>query len=500
MSEEAPKRTFPKKASSFASKPNKFKKKFREASVGGTVLKKRPKRYFKADLTEDGDAVVQKRSRRAADITKINRNGKHHKVAFKGGKKKGKGEPVKGTSIDHQMLGGSEDEMYASDNDIVDVTDMLEDEDTMIPMVNSMKKQGKSVRCDEIRRKGIAENQVAAPGKSSQTDVSKMESSYEEDIEKRSVDRRSLRRQSSSDSDNEDDPRPTRKLKVANGDGSESESEQDKQQIKRRKKLRKNEETTMETEAWQDEDDGGQGQDQDDAEAFRSEMADLPLFKVREMKAKLGIKLFNKVYFGKAETEKKLEENKKRRIDAKKDEHRGQHRPKEISSKKPVSTFRPVYQNITKKKRDPRFDSRAGEFKERCFDDNYHFLEELKKEEREELSREAAACDERGETETAERIRETIRRMDNREKTKAERRMKQETLKELRQENIDRMMRGEKPVFKTKAQVKIMNLEKKFKQLKKDNKLDKYMKRKAKKEAHKESNAKPSFERMYGYQ
>ncbi|EYC05309.1 hypothetical protein Y032_0083g1688 [Ancylostoma ceylanicum] len=230
-------------------------------------------------------------------------------------------------------------------------------------------------------------------------------------------------------------------------------------------------------------------------------MADLPLGKVREMKEKLGLRLFNKAYFGATEADRKIEEAKKERMEKKKNEYHGQHRPKEISSKKPVSTFRPVYQHTGgKKKRDPRFDNRAGMFKERCFEDNYRFLEELKKQEKDELAKEAIACDERGEVETAERIRETLRRMENREKTKAERKMKQETLRELREANIDRMMRGERPVFKTKAQVKMMNLEKKFKQLKKDNKLDKYMKRKAKKDAHKEARKKPSFEQMYGYQ
>ncbi|KHJ75956.1 hypothetical protein OESDEN_24425, partial [Oesophagostomum dentatum] len=141
--------------------------------------------------------------------------------------------------------------------------------------------------------------------------------------------------------------------------------------------------------------------------AFRAEMADLPLGKVREMKDKLGLKLFNKAYFGTTEKDKKTSEAKKKIKEAKKEEYRGQHRPKEISSKKPVSTFRPVYDtNIGKKKRDPRFDNRAGQFKERCFDDNYRFLEDLRKQEREELSKEAVECDERGDTETAEKIRE----------------------------------------------------------------------------------------------
>ncbi|KAK6021126.1 hypothetical protein OSTOST_13212, partial [Ostertagia ostertagi] len=128
-------------------------------------------------------------------------------------------------------------------------------------------------------------------------------------------------------------------------------------------------------------------------------------------------------------------------------------------------------------KRDPRFDSRAGEFKERCFEDNYSFLDDLRKQER-----------------------EAIRRMDDRERTKAERKLKEETYKELRQENIERMMRGERPVFKTKAKVRLMQMEKKFDQLKKNNKLDDYMKRKAKKEARKDVKRKPVFEQKYGYQ
>ncbi|PIO53878.1 hypothetical protein TELCIR_24771 [Teladorsagia circumcincta] len=78
-------------------------------------------------------------------------------------------------------------------------------------------------------------------------------------------------------------------------------------------------------------------------------MADLPLGKVREMKEKLGLKLFNKAYFGtKAEDEKK-EQLKRRAVEDKKQEHRGQHRPKEISSRKPVSVFRSVYQEVRKK-------------------------------------------------------------------------------------------------------------------------------------------------------
>ncbi|VDM52275.1 unnamed protein product, partial [Angiostrongylus costaricensis] len=238
-------------------------------------------------------------------------------------------------------------------------------------------------------------------------------------------------------------------------------------------------------------DDNVEEKHDEEDEAVMDFRANLPLGKVREVKERLGLKLFNKAYFGTHKCEEKEENG--RMEPGNLNKHLGQHRPKEITSRKPVSIFRPVYQNMKtiKKKRDPRFDSRAGLYKERCFEDNYSFLDDLRKYEREVTKRE-----EFGDMEVAAKI---LRRMDNREKTKADRKLKQRTYQELRQENIDRMMRGERPVFKTKAEVKMINMEKKFDQLKKEGKLDQYMKRKAKKEARKEARKKLSFEEKYGY-
>ncbi|KAE9417765.1 hypothetical protein Angca_001294, partial [Angiostrongylus cantonensis] len=74
------------------------------------------------------------------------------------------------------------------------------------------------------------------------------------------------------------------------------------------------------------------------------ELADLPLGKVREVKERLGLKLFNKAYFGIHKCEEKEEIYEHVMYTA--FQHLGQHRPKEITSKKPVSIFRPVYQNM----------------------------------------------------------------------------------------------------------------------------------------------------------
>ena len=59
-------------------------------------------------------------------------------------------------------------------------------------------------------------------------------------------------------------------------------------------------------------------------------------------------------------------------------------RPREISSKKPVSRFREVVP-IEKKQDescDPRFDDRAGKFNDDLFKKSYSFIEEMKKNEK----------------------------------------------------------------------------------------------------------------------
>ncbi|CAJ0589436.1 unnamed protein product [Cylicocyclus nassatus] len=497
MSVDAPRRTFPKKPSSFNLKKNVHKTKVRETMVGGTVLTRKPQRYFVADLSENDGLASKKRKKKVADGLNKAKNGKPVKFASKKKKKLNRGEPVKGTSIDHKMLGGSEDEMYASEDDVVDITDMVEDEDdtAMVPMAHAVKPP------------------TSSAAEKNQDD----EMSDEEEVVEFSTGRGSSKLNLSSDTDDDVEAGPSGKnveldnkehrskhrdkVIPRNGMAHKKSDMREIVEIGEADNIRNDVQEEEEEEEADDQEDEGDEDEEAAIANFRADLADLPLGKVREMKEKLGLKLFNKAYFGATEAAKKAEESKKKKLEAKKAEFHGQHRPKEISSKRPVSVFRPIYQeNIGKKKRDPRFDSRAGLFKERCFDDNYRFLEDLKRQEKEELSKEAVACEERGDSETAEKIRETIRRMENRERTKAERKMKEETLRELREANIERMMHGERPVFKTKAQVKMMNLEKKFKQLKKDNKLDKYMKRKAKKEAHKDMKKKPSFEEMYGYQ
>uniref|UniRef100_A0A8R1ESF4 rRNA biogenesis protein RRP36 n=1 Tax=Caenorhabditis japonica TaxID=281687 RepID=A0A8R1ESF4_CAEJA len=201
--------------------------------------------------------------------------------------------------------------------------------------------------------------------------------------------------------------------------------------------------------------DGESGSDDDEEERlkFREEISKMPIGKVREMKEKLGIKLFNKTYFGTSEVEKKRKETKKAEIS--RSENHGQHRPKEISSKRHVSTFRNIYgehEKGTKKKRwDPRFDSRAGDFKEVCFENNYQFLDEIRDGEIKDLQSEYKVARTDGDEKKAARLKNTLQKMETSEKTRAEKRRQAETRKELHDDNIQRMLRGEAPIFRTKG-------------------------------------------------
>lgn len=64
-------------------------------------------------------------------------------------------------------------------------------------------------------------------------------------------------------------------------------------------------------------------------------------------------------------------------------------RPREMSSKHPVPLFREVVTLQKKEERgDPRFDERAGRFSKDLFSKSYSFIEEMKKEEKQQVLRE----------------------------------------------------------------------------------------------------------------
>ncbi|GMR59182.1 hypothetical protein PMAYCL1PPCAC_29377, partial [Pristionchus mayeri] len=252
---------------------------------------------------------------------------------------------------------------------------------------------------------------------------------------------------------------------------------------------KREEEEEMEGDEEEEEEEGEEdsGMTLTDLQKFREEMASLPLSKVREVKEKLGIKLFNDAFFGRDEKKKeKIEENLTKRSFKRENSKR----PREISSKKGASRFRPIYKEKKTIRLDPRFDDRCGAFNEVIYDTNYGFLDELRTEEVKKMKKDVGKAKKEGDGERVAQLREDIIREENRFKAKREKEMRMSAMKELKKENMERMKKGLQPKFIKRSEVKMKIMEKKFDQLKEDNQLDKYLRRKAKKESRKGSSGK----------
>ncbi|VDN54676.1 unnamed protein product [Dracunculus medinensis] len=216
----------------------------------------------------------------------------------------------------------------------------------------------------------------------------------------------------------------------------------------------------------------------DSSGEIRKEIANMPLFQVKSMKEKLGVKLFNQTFF-ESDHSKSIKSTKKPEIIKPRDHPR---RPREVSSKIPVPKFRTVYPNerINKQKFDPRFEDSCGLFNEYIYKTNYSFLDELQQNEKKILSDElknAKLLDKK----KADRLRAALRRLTDKEKSKIEAERRKDVVREVRKENEERMRQGLKPIYYTRGQLKRRYMEKKFEELKKTKKLDKYLERKAKK-------------------
>uniref|UniRef100_A0A915C9D0 rRNA biogenesis protein RRP36 n=1 Tax=Parascaris univalens TaxID=6257 RepID=A0A915C9D0_PARUN len=223
----------------------------------------------------------------------------------------------------------------------------------------------------------------------------------------------------------------------------------------------------------------------DDRESFRREIANMPMAKVKQLKERIGMKLFNKAFFGEMTehdtTKKPIAETTKNSFI-----RDNPKRPREISSKHPVSKFRNVYANerIEKTRFDPRFDERCGPYDEYIHRTNYAFLNEMRQNEKKMLEKEIQKS-KREDPERAQRAKEILRRMNNREKSLAEKERYKEVLREVRRENNERLRQGKKAVFLRRAELKMRVMEKKFEELKKTNTLDRYLEKKAKKQNRK---------------
>ncbi|VDK87510.1 unnamed protein product [Litomosoides sigmodontis] len=210
---------------------------------------------------------------------------------------------------------------------------------------------------------------------------------------------------------------------------------------------------------------------------FREEIAKIPLGKAKQLRERLG-KLFDKAFFA-DDTSSNSNKKSAQRILVRENPKR----PREVSSKIPVSKFRNVFENekLQRPVFDPRFDNRCGEFNNYIYQNNYSFLDEVRQREKKILMRELKNTAEEGDV-NRNRLKEALRKIKNQEKTQADMNLRREIIREIRRENNERMNQGLPPIFKTRAQIRELIWRKKYDELKRGKKLEKYLRRKTKKQ------------------
>ncbi|OZC12278.1 hypothetical protein X798_00800 [Onchocerca flexuosa] len=214
-----------------------------------------------------------------------------------------------------------------------------------------------------------------------------------------------------------------------------------------------------------------------DNTGFREEIAKIPLGKAKQLQERLGKKLFDRAFFV-DDPSSNLSKKPARRTFVRENPKR----PHEVSSKIPVSKFRNVFANekLERPIFDPRFDNRCGEFNDYIYRNNYSFLNEIRQREKKILMEELKNVTE--ENINRNRLKEALRKMKNQEKTQADVNRRKEIIREIRHENNERMCQGLPPIFKTRAQIRELLWRKKYDELKGGKKLEKYLRRKTKKQ------------------
>jgi len=210
-----------------------------------------------------------------------------------------------------------------------------------------------------------------------------------------------------------------------------------------------------------------------------------------KLKETLGTKIYNETVFGRKS---------KRKVEFKRE---NKNRPREISSKKPVSRLNPAV--VIKKfvSRDPRFDSLCGTYDEKAFKYSYAFLDEYRANDLKTLQEELKRTTD---PKMIKKIKYLIQRLENQLKEGKKQKEKEEKKQQEKKELLETIKRGKKLVFKKKceliilkfntffiilfcffaAEKKILNLVSQYEELKNTGKLKKHIQRLRKKNKHKD--------------
>jgi len=215
-------------------------------------------------------------------------------------------------------------------------------------------------------------------------------------------------------------------------------------------------------------------------ERLKEELSEIPFCELEELKHKVGSKRYNQAIHG------TLFE--KKGVKAISHKRENKNRPREMSSKKPVSRLRQVIPVKKRMTRDPRFDELSGTFNQEKFEKAYSFLDEVKANEKKQLQRELQKTKQ---PERKQQLDSLLKRMDQQEAAKKSLDTKREADRKRKKAELELVKQGKRPFYLKKSVKKKLELAGKFQKLKSSGKLEQYLKKRGKKNASKERRKMP---------
>jgi ribosomal RNA-processing protein 36 len=172
-----------------------------------------------------------------------------------------------------------------------------------------------------------------------------------------------------------------------------------------------------------------------------------------------------------------------------------------MSSKRPVSQFRNIYQVKKKECIDPRFNSAFGEYDPDYFRKQYNFINDLRKNEKETLTQQLKQDFNEEEGEESDKnednkyekikkkkeIKEAIGRLKQQISSFDQNEQKLELQKKLKAETRKDAADGKRPHYFNKTETRVLQLAQKYKELKQNGTVDKFLAKKRKKQMGKDN-------------
>ncbi|XP_076260062.1 ribosomal RNA processing protein 36 homolog isoform X2 [Rhynchophorus ferrugineus] len=218
-------------------------------------------------------------------------------------------------------------------------------------------------------------------------------------------------------------------------------------------------------------------EDEVERKQIRQNLTTLSFEELIKLKEKLGAKVYNETVYGDKTKKAKNPPNLKRA---------NKNRPREISSKLKPKQIGRILGNtgpkppVTKKSapRDPRFDTLCGQFDKKTFTQNYKFVNNLRRKEKEQLEKEYQECTDPERKKIIKLLKQRIENQLREEENRAKQKQKEENQKN---EIKNKIKQGEKPVYKKRSVKRLEGLVEKYEDLKKTNKLQKHLEKRTKK-------------------